>query len=111
MAEVRFDANGLRELFLSPQGDIARDLARRAIRVESAAKLNATGREYGDGSRGPRVQTGRLRSSITWEIGRDSQGLYADIGTNVPYGKWLEYGTDRMRPYPFLGPALPAGLY
>lgn len=110
MAEIRFDAAGLAELFLSPQGDTARDLARRAIRVESAAKLNATGREYGDGTRGPRVRTGRLRTSITWEIGRDSQGLVADIGTNVVYGRYLELGTDRMRPYPFLGPALSAGL-
>jgi hypothetical protein len=110
MAEIRFNEAGLRELFRSPQGDMARDLARRATRVESAAKLNATGREYGDGSRGPRVQTGRLRTSITWEIGSDSQGLFADIGTNVFYGRYLELGTDRMRPYPFLGPALSAGL-
>ena len=110
MAEIRFDQAGLRELLDSTQGDTARDLARRAVRVESAAKLNATGREYGDGTRGPRVQTGRLRTSITWELGRDSQGLFADIGTSVVYGRYLELGTDRMRPYPFLGPALSAGL-
>lgn len=85
------------------QGPVARDLARRAIRVESAAKLNASGRP------GPRVQSGRLRSSISWTLGEDARGLYAAIGTNVYYAKWVELGSDRAPPYPFLRPALPAG--
>ncbi len=108
MAEVRFDAAGVTELLT--QGDIALDLLRRGIRVETAAKLNATGREYGDGSRGPRVRTGRLRSSITHELGRDVRSLFIDIGTNVVYGRYLELGLRNGRTYPFMGPALPAGL-
>lgn len=111
MAEIRFDQEGLRQVLEGPLGPIARDLSRRAIRVESAAKLNATGKEYGDGTRGPRVQTGRLRSSITWELGHDSLGLFADIGTNVYYGRYLELGLLRNGArYPFLEPALAAGL-
>lgn len=93
-------------------GPLIRDLLQRGIRVETQAKLNATGREYGDGSRGPRVQTGRLRSSITHELGRDGGGLYIDIGTAVYYGRYLELGMLRNgAKYPFLMPALPAGLY
>ena len=107
-ASLRFDAAGLRELLAGPQGGIAHDLLRRGLRVESQAKLNATGQDYGDGSRGPYVRTGRLRSSITHELGVDVHGLFVDVGTNVQYGRYLELGTDRMRPYPFLKPALPA---
>lgn len=108
--EIRFDQDGLKELLSSTEGDVARDLLKRGERVETAAKLNATGKEYGDGTRGPRVQTGRLRTSIATELGRDAQGLFIDVGTNVEYAPYLENGTDRMPAYPFLGPALQAGL-
>ena len=47
----------LHKLLRSPDGPVARDLARRAIRVESQAKRNASGRP------GPIVRSGRLRSS------------------------------------------------
>lgn len=92
----------LRALLESEGGPVGRDLSRRAIRVESAAKNNATHRP------GPRVQTGNLRSSITWQIASDAAGLYADVGTNVFYGLYLELGTVNMQPYPFLVPALSA---
>lgn len=79
-----------------------RDLARRAIQVESAAKVNASGRP------GPNVRTGRLRASISWRLGEDYLGLYADIGSNVEYAGYVENGTDRAPAYPFLKPALEA---
>lgn len=107
---LRMDAAGLKRLLEGPNGPVARDLAKRAIRVESEAKLNATGRSVEGAtnpeSRGPRVDTGRLRSSISWRMGRDTDGLYADIGTNVPYGYWLETGLRNGATYPFLVPAL-----
>jgi HK97 gp10 family phage protein len=96
----RFYESQLTELLKGPEGAVGRDLQRRAIRVEGRAKMNASGRP------GPRVRTGRLRSSITHQLGRDSRGLYADIGSNVEYAKYLEFGTSRMPPYPFLRPAL-----
>ncbi len=45
-------------LLESPSGPVARDLQRRGLRIESQAKINASGRP------GPNVDTGRLRSSI-----------------------------------------------
>ena len=102
--DVIYNEAALRELLAGPNGPVARDLARRAIRVETQAKINATGRP------GPRVDTGRLRSSISWRLGTDSQGVFADIGTGVPYGRILELGLTRNgRRFPFLEPALAAG--
>jgi phage gpG-like protein len=96
-SSFRFNSEQLRAQLAVP---IAADLSRRAIRVESAAKQNATGRP------GPNVRTGRLRGSITWRLGADLRGPYADIGSNVLYAPYVELGTSRMPAYPFLRPAL-----
>ena len=98
-----WDEAALTALLASTQGGVARDLGQRAERVTSQAKQNATARP------GPRVDTGRLRSSISWRLGTDGQGVYADIGTGVPYGRILELGLTRNgRKFPFLVPALQA---
>jgi hypothetical protein len=46
----------------------------------------------------PYKQTGRLRGSIDWEV----DNFTARVGTNVLYGLFLEKGTRRMKPRPFL---------
>lgn len=92
----------LTRLLRGPDGEVARDLARRAIRVEAAAKQNATGRP------GPNVITGRLRGSITWRLGADGLGLYADVGSAVVYAPYVELGTSNAPAYPYLRPALAA---
>lgn len=101
-AVFRWNEAELKRLLKGPNGEVAQDLTRRAIRVEAAAKANATQRP------GPQVRTGRLRGSITWRLGEDSEGLYADVGSAVLYAPYLEYGTTRMPAYPFLRPALEA---
>lgn len=98
----RFNEGEMERLLTGPTGPIARELGRRAIRVEASAKQHATGRP------GPNVRTGRLRDSITWRIGLDARGLYADVGSAVLYAPYVELGTSRMRAYPFLRPALSA---
>lgn len=111
------DPAGIDRLLNGPEGPVAKILGRMAVKVESQAKLNATGIGVAGArnpeSRGPRVQTGRLRSSITWVYGRDQIGLYAAVGTNVYYGRILEVEGVRTRDggrryYPFLKPALNA---
>ena len=86
----------------------ALDIARRAILVESQAKRNASTPPPSQPGQGPSVRTGRLRSSITWRLGEDAKGVYADVGTNVHYAPYVELGTSRMRARPFLRPALAA---
>jgi hypothetical protein len=102
IAAFRFNEPEMRRLLSSESGEVARELARRAMRIESRAKINASGRP------GPNVRTGRLRSSITWRLGHDAVGVYADVGTNVPYGYYLETGLRNGARYPFLLPALEA---
>lgn len=84
---------------------IYRDLARRAIAVESAAKVNASHPPPSVRGSGPAVRTGRLRASITHRLGRDELGQFADIGSNVVYAYRVEVDYDR----PYLKPALNAG--
>jgi HK97 gp10 family phage protein len=96
VADIVFDEAALTALFDSPEGPVGRELARRTIRVETAAK------------RGAPVDTGRLRSSITHELGRDGGDLVGRVGTNVEYAPHVELGTSRMRAQPFLRPALDA---
>lgn len=97
---------------LSVHGPIGADIARRAIRVESAAKRNASephraGPYSGSAvGAGPAVRTGRLRGSITWRLGEDFLGVFADIGSAVLYAAYVELGTRYMASRPYLVPAL-----
>lgn len=84
--EVYISSEAIKRLLSSPDGPAARLLIKKAVRVESAAKALCV------------VDTGRLRSSIHWAIGRDTKGLYADVGTNVKYAAWIEFGTGIYGP-------------
>lgn len=97
MSYVEINGDALRELFESPSGEIARDLQRRALQVDRAAKQLCP------------VDTGRLRSSITNQLGADAEGLVAVVGTNVEYAPYVELGTRNAPAQAFLLPALEAG--
>ena len=49
-----------------------------------------------------RIDTGRLQNSITHFVHEDS----VEIGTNVEYAPYVEYGTVRMKPNNFLRSAV-----
>ena len=95
-ADIIFDEAALTRLFSSSDGPVAKDLARRARQVETAAKRNAP------------VDTGRLRSSISHELGSSGGDLIANIGTNVFYAPYVEFGTRYMAARAFLRNALAA---
>ena len=56
----------------------------------------------------PHVQTAQLKRSIFWEYQPSGPGGVpsAIIGTPLKYGLYLERGTRRMAPRPYLRPAL-----
>ncbi len=105
---------GFQQLLNTRDGAVGRDLERRLIACVSLAKVYASGaptplatnRE----GRGPRVRTGRLRSSIAYLIVESSTGVVGYYGTNVTYGFWLETGLRNGVTYPFLVPAMTAAL-
>ena len=70
--------------------------------VERQAKINVSKSP----PEHPQVQTGRLRSSINFRIETSHNEIAALIGSNVSYAGFLEFGTSRMPPYPWLFPAV-----
>jgi len=80
-------------------------LVRSALRMERDAKKNATSK--------PKVQTGRLRSSITGlvdaPLGSPRVVLRAggsSSGSDVDYAEYVEFGTRYIKPTLFLGRAV-----
>lgn len=76
--------------------------AKELVSVDGTARTGGGSLAYGANPSKPgdppHVQTGRLRASIAYEV----SGLVARIGTNVKYGRYLELGTSRMLPRPWL---------
>lgn len=119
---VAFDAAALHDLFESPDGPVGKDLVRRGVNVQAAAKRSlrqhGTGRVYVHGhvshqasspGQPPATDTGRLLTSITQRLGHDERGLVERVGSDVEYTVPLERGTRTIEPRPFLMPALRAG--
>jgi hypothetical protein len=78
---VVLDDAGLHALLESPDGPVGRDLLRRTLAVEARAVELCP------------VDEDRLRGSIDHEVGRDAEGLYGRVGTNVDYALDVERGT------------------
>lgn len=98
---MEFDASGLRTL-AADLGKAGHDATRKAQLVvrKSALDLQTIAAE-----RAP-VDTGFLKASIGVDMAGGS--LSAVIGPSASYGRFVEEGTGRMAPQPYLGPALDA---
>ena len=93
--ELVLDRAGLERLLASPNGPVARHLARVAARVEGRAKELLSG-ELVD------VQTGRLRSSTGWRFIQRNGVVGVAVGSGVEYAIFVHQGTSRglvARPY------------
>lgn len=76
-----------------PNGTVARDLLRRALKVEGQARRNLR-------KEPKRVDTGRLSTSLTHEIFMTGSFHLsrARVGTNVKYARWVHDGTGLYGP-------------
>lgn len=106
MNEINWFNGPLESLLVSPTGAVGLDLARRGVRVESAAKVAAP------------YEFGRLSSSIRMAPGDASgqfvvcvqviatTGAAVTIGSDVEYSGFQELGTRFMDANPYLRPSL-----
>ena len=51
------------------------------------------------------VDTGNLRSSIGYETRELATSVVGEIGPTANYGAFVEFGTSRMAPHAYMGPA------
>ena len=54
------------------------------------------------------VATGTLRRSYGWETGRDGRKAWVEIGTNVEYAPYQEFGTAHQQGTPHMRPGIDA---
>lgn len=103
---------------------VVEDAQKRLLRMHGSGRVYTTrffrrgGRLYAIGHRpphqasapgeSPAADTRRLLNSVHHTIGVDAKGIYADIGTDMSIGIWLELGTRYMAPRPWLRPSLQA---
>ena len=74
------------------------------LQAEGYAQLELeTPKIHADGTSRPNVDTGRLVNSITHTTEGYSTAV---IGTNVEYAPYVELGTSKSKPYPYLRPAI-----
>lgn len=79
-------------------------LEKIGMQAEAYAKLELEKpKEHSDGTVRPNVDTGRLVNSITHAVENETT---VAIGTNVEYAAYVEMGTQKSLPYPYLEPAV-----
>lgn len=113
LVELQFDPAGLFWMLEREDGELMRDLRRRAQNVVREARRNARGAPVPGATnpegRGPNWVTRNLYHSIYYVIVKDAQGKYAEIGSDVEYAYYLETGVRGTgNIFPFLTPALSA---
>lgn len=97
-AQRRFEA-ALKRGFDQHKINTRQDLERIGLTIQNVARRHCP------------VDTGRLRSSIkSTGVKEDRKGLLVDVGTNVTYAPFVEFGTRFMRAQPFLRPAFMEAL-
>lgn len=113
----------LQRLPLDMRADIGAALSTSVVQLDAYAKQKIqggarSGREYrrggkihvasapGEYPKSDQGGAGGLTGSLIFDVARDK--LSAWFGTRLNYGRYLEYGTTRMLPRPWLRPTLKA---
>lgn len=104
---------GVTERKMKFAAGVVESTAERLLSVPQPLHVTSSGRIVGlNPSRPgepPKVVYGNLRKSIRSKVTRSGLQVTALIGSNLPYARPLELGTNRMAARPFMRPALAAG--
>jgi len=85
---------GLKKLAITSMAGLNRAVTSTCMSIEKDAKTKAP------------VDTGRLKSSITHKVDQTgAHSISGQVGTNVFYAIYQEFGTTRMKAHPYLLPA------
>lgn len=115
---VKIVKSNVKAVLESLSGDrLGRAVMAGAFVLESAVKISMSasshsGRIYGGHQASapgetPAVDTGVLVNSIASELAETSEtSATANVGTGIEYGVYLEFGTSKMQPRPFMRPAI-----
>lgn len=95
---IEFDASELNAL----AADLGTLPLRAQLRAQTVVKVSGL-RLVAEAKAFAPVDTGFLRSSIGMDVDRDGLGLVA--GPTANYGAFVEFGTSRMAPRAYMGPA------
>ena len=102
LADLTGDAN---DVMLEVVTRVANDTRKEA--VQGIQRGPASGRARADGSRAsapgqyPMSDTGRLANGVVAKL-PTAGSMSAMVGTNIVYGRYLEFGTSRMAARPWL---------
>jgi hypothetical protein len=93
MASVthRYNSAAMHAILKSPNGGLAKDMVKRGILVQNAAKRNLARHPH-------RINTGLLRASITWELFRWKGYPAVRVGSPLNYAIFVHNGTGLYGP-------------
>lgn len=100
---LKLDADALRSF----GSDLAGQAGKIAAMGAAVVQKSAYDVQRGAMARCP-VDTGNLRASISMEFRGGGASVEAEIGPTASYGGYVEDGTSRMAPQPYMGPATDA---
>ena len=88
------------------KAEVKRGIRDATLAIERDAKrlIGQAGDQPSSPGRPPHQVTGELLASVSHEF--EDEGLTGVVGTDLPHGRWLEFGTSKMAARPWLRPAL-----
>lgn len=109
MADINWDEKALAVWLTAVEEELIPDLAREVAdmaRAIAPVRKRVTGVPVWAKHGHPGVP-GRLKASVDWAMGRDSFGVYADVGS-LWYGRFMDPPARQLH---HLIPFLPSSLY
>ena len=102
--EVKIEANNIEKIKAACAEQVSAALEAIGMQAENYAKKELERpKAHADGMIRPNIDTSRLVNSITHAV---ENGDTAIVGTNVEYAAYVEIGTQKSQPYPYLEPAV-----